>query len=142
MRKFGQNSQSCQFRLKICTQSILRMLILIPNLGFSISNPKSIFGQIWVEKVIVVCFAWKLAYRVSRGCRLLFWHEFSQFPTLNPFLDKFGLRRSTNWRTYTHTYTHTYTRRECVDLEDADSYFNISFFKFQTKISRMLKFQT
>ena len=66
------------------------MLILIPKLAFRISNPKSIFGQIWVEKVKVVCFAWKLA------------HKHTQY------------------------------------LEDLDSYFDISFLKFQTKISRIL----
>ena len=26
------------------------------------ANPKSIFGQIWAEKVKAVCFAWKLAH--------------------------------------------------------------------------------
>ena len=33
------------------TQSMVRMLILIPRLIFSISNPKSIFRQILAEKV-------------------------------------------------------------------------------------------
>ena len=62
------------------------MLILIPTIFFWIVNPKSIFGQIWAEKVKAVCFAWKLAY------------------------------------------THIHTQY----LEDVDSYFDISFLKFQT----------
>ena len=39
--------------LKISTHSILRMLILILTSIFSIFNPKSIFEQIWAEKVKV-----------------------------------------------------------------------------------------
>ena len=35
--------------LKIGTQSVSTMLILIPTLFFSVSNPKSFFGQIWAE---------------------------------------------------------------------------------------------
>ena len=68
------------------------MLILIPSIVFWISNPKSIFGQIWAEQVKAVCFAWKLAHK----------HMHTQY------------------------------------LEDGDSYFDISFLKFQTWISRML----
>ena len=63
-----------------------RMLILIPTIVFWIANPKSIFGQIWAEKVKAVFFAWKLA----------------------------------------HKHIHTQY------LEDVDSYFDISFLKFQT----------
>ena len=90
----GRKSQSCPFCLKIGTQSISKMLSLIPTLVFWISNPKSIFGQVWDKKVIAVCFAWKLAH--------------------------------------THTHTHTHTEY----LKDADSYFDVSFLKFQTHISR------
>ena len=61
-KNFGQKSQSCSFFLKIGTHGILMMLILIPTLVFWISDPKSIFGQIWAEKVKAVCFAWKLAH--------------------------------------------------------------------------------
>ena len=50
MDKFGSTIQSCLFCPKICTQSISRMLILIPILVFWISNPNSIFWQIWAEK--------------------------------------------------------------------------------------------
>ena len=82
----GQKIQNCLFSLKIGTHGILMMLILIPTIVFWIANPKSIFGQIWAEKVKAVCFAWKLA----------------------------------------HMHIHTQY------LEDVDSYFDISFLKFQT----------
>ena len=62
------------------------MLILILTIVFWIANPKSIFGQIWAEKVKAIFFAWKLA----------------------------------------HKHIHTQY------LEDVDSYFDISFLKFQT----------
>ena len=82
------------------------------------------------KKVKDVRFAWKLAYRVSRGCWFLFRNWFSEFPILNPFLGKFGLKKPKlfvlleNWHTHTHTHTEY--------PEDADSYFDISFLKFQT----------
>ena len=41
---------------------ISRIIILIPTLVFWISNPKSIFGEIWSEKVKAICFVWKLAH--------------------------------------------------------------------------------
>ena len=68
----GRKIQSCSFWLKIGTHGISRMLILIPTIVFWIANPKSIFGQIWAEKVKAVCFAWKLAHTVSRRCWFLF----------------------------------------------------------------------
>ena len=84
----GRKSQSCSFCLKICTHGISRMLILIPTLVFWISNPKSIFGQIWAKKVKVVRFTWKLAHMVSSEW-FLFQHYFSEFPTLSLFLGIF-----------------------------------------------------
>ena len=89
----GRKNQSCLFFLKIGTHGILMMLILIPTLVFWISNPNSIFGTIWTKKVKVVQFGWKLAHRKSRRCWSLFWHSFSQFPTLNHFLDKFCIEK-------------------------------------------------
>ena len=112
----GQKSQHCPFCLKIGTQgistmlifiptlvfwlsnpkssfgrdAISRMLILIPTLVFSISNPDCIFGQIWVEKVKVVGFTWKLAHMLSQGSWFLFPQQFSQFPILIVFFVKFG----------------------------------------------------
>ena len=110
----GRKNQSCLFFLKIGTYGILTMLILIPTLAFWISDPNSIFGKIWAKKVKVVKFGWKLTHRVSRQCWFLFRHYFSQFPTLNPFLDKFGPKNSKlinltkNWHTWY--------------IEDTDSY--------------------
>ena len=60
---FGRKIQSCSFWLKIGTNGISRMLILIATIVFWIANPRSTFGQIWAEKVKAVCFAWKLAQR-------------------------------------------------------------------------------
>ena len=68
----SRKSQRCLFSLKICTNVISRMLILIATLVFWICNPKSIFEPIRTEKVKVVRFAWKLAHMVSRGCEFLF----------------------------------------------------------------------
>ena len=45
---------------------ILTMLIFIPTLVFWISDPKSIFGQIWAKKVKLVHFTWKLVHVISR----------------------------------------------------------------------------
>ena len=52
----GQKSQSCFFCLKMDTHSMVKMLILIPTLIFSIPIPKSIFSQIWAEKVKIIMF--------------------------------------------------------------------------------------
>ena len=56
-----------------------RMLIFIPTLVFWISKPRSIFEQIWAEKVKVIHFGWWLVHRVSRRCWFLFRHYFSEF---------------------------------------------------------------
>ena len=102
------------------------MLILIPTLVFWISNPNFLFGQIWVKKIKVVCFNWKLEHMISRGCWVLFQHWFYEFPTLNSFLSKFGPKKSKlfvlskSWHTWY--------------LEDADAYFNICFLNFELKI--------
>ena len=139
-----QKSQSCLFYLKIGTHVISRFLILVPILVFWISKPKSIFGQIRIEKLKVVQFGWKLAHRVSRQCWFLFQHYVSKFPTLNPFLDKFGPKNSKlfilteNWHTryiedvdsYSDKLAHKHIHRQY--LKDVDSYFDISFLKFQT----------
>ena len=68
----GRKNQTCLFCLKIGTNGISRILVLISTLVFWISNQKPIFGQIWAKKVEVVCFAWKLAHLVSRRCWFLF----------------------------------------------------------------------
>ena len=108
-QNLGQKSQSCPIWLKIGTQSVSTMLILIPTLFFSVSNPKSFFGQIWAKKFKVVHFDWKLAHMVYRGCWFLFRQYFFELPTLNPFFGKFGLKKSKlfvlpeNWHTRTYT---------------------------------------
>ena len=71
---------------------ILKMLILIPTLIFWISNPKSIFGQIWAKISKVASFAGKLAHMVSRGYWFLLQRYFSEFPALNPFMGEIGLK--------------------------------------------------
>ena len=115
----GQKSQSCLSYLKIGTYVISRFLILFPIIVFWISKPKSIFGQVRIEKLKIVQFGWKLAHRVSRRCWFFFQHYVSQFPTLNPFLDKFGPKNpklfilTENWHTWY--------------IEDADSYSDNSF---------------
>ena len=68
----GRKIQSCPFFLKIGMHGILTMLIFIPILVFWISDPKSIFGQMWTKKVKVVCFTWKLVHMLSRGFWFLF----------------------------------------------------------------------
>ena len=78
-----RNSQSCLFCQKIDTHDISRMLIFIPTLVFWISNPKSIFGEIWAKKNKVVRFVWKLAHTVPRECRFLFQHQFSDIRNLS-----------------------------------------------------------
>ena len=78
----------------------------------NILKPKSILGQIWAKKIEVVHFAWKLALVVYRGCWFLFWHYFSQFPTLNPLSIL-----TENWHIWY--------------IKDADSYSEISFWNIQ-----------
>ena len=68
--------------------------MFILTLAVWIFDPKSTFGKIWAKKVKVVQFGGKPAHRVSRQYWFLFRHYFSQFPTLNPFLDKFGPKNS------------------------------------------------
>ena len=74
IRHFWSNlgRKICLFYSKIGTNGISRMLILVPTLVFWISNPKSIFGQIWAKKVKVVRFDKKLIHMVSQGCWFLF----------------------------------------------------------------------
>ena len=82
-KKLGQKRRGCLLYLRIGTHVISRLLIV-----FWISKPKSIFGQIWTEKITVVQFGWKLTYRLSRRCWFLFQDYCSQCQTLNPFSAK------------------------------------------------------
>ena len=117
------DQKSCLFYLKIGTYVISRYLILVPILVFWLSKLKSIFGQIRIEKLKVVQLGWKLAHRVSRRFWFLFQHYFSQFPTLNPFRDKFGPKNS---KLFILTEKcHTWY------IEDVDSYSDNSFLNCQ-----------
>ena len=119
----GQKSQSCPFFLKINTDAILTMLILIPTLVLWIFDLKFTFGKIWAKKVKVVKFGQKLAHRVSRRRWFLFRYYFSQFPTLNRLFDEVGPKNSKffiltkNWHTWY--------------IKDADSYSDNSFLNCQ-----------
>ena len=75
----GRKFQSCLFRLKFGTHGILELLIPNPDLEFWNSDPKSFFGQISVEKVKVVYFAWKLTHMVSWRSRFCIQLRFSKF---------------------------------------------------------------
>ena len=68
MANFGQKSQSWLFCLKMDAQSIARILILIPTLIFSISNPKCIFEQIWAEKVKIIILWFYSMYTKTLSC--------------------------------------------------------------------------
>ena len=57
-----QKKKSKLFILPEHWQSISRIMILIPVSVSWISNLKSIFGEIWSEKVKAVCFTLKLAH--------------------------------------------------------------------------------
>ena len=121
---FGQKIQSCLF---------------IPTLAFWVSDPKSIFGEIWAEKVKVVQFGWKFTHRVSRQCWFLFQHYFSQFSTLNPFLDKFGAKNSKlfiltkNSHTWYTENADFYSDNSCFELSTLNTFLG----KFWLKKSNM-----
>ena len=74
----GQIIQSCPLWLKIGSHGILEVLIPNPDLDFEILTQKPFFGQIWSQKVKVVCFVWTLTHMVSQGCWFLFQHQLSE----------------------------------------------------------------
>ena len=76
------------------THGILEEQIRNPDLDFQNSDHKIHFRANLGRKIKVVCFAWKLANKVSRGSLFLFHHQFSEFLTLNPILGKFGPEKS------------------------------------------------
>ena len=88
----GPKIQSCLFCLKIGAHSISRMQILNPD--FWILTPKSIFWQIWVQKLKVVHFVSKLVHKISQECWFLFQHLFSELQILISFLGKFEPKKS------------------------------------------------
>ena len=120
----GQKIQSCPFCLKIDAHSISRMQIANLDLDFWNSNPKPIFAQIFVKKSNLFAFpenwhTWHLDDADSYSNI-----SFLNFPTLNPFLCKFGPKKSKLFLLSENWYT-------CF-LEVADSCSNISFLNFKT----------
>ena len=140
---------------------ILTMLIFIPTLVFWISDPKSIFGQIWAKKVKLVHFTWKLVHVISRFLILVpilvFWISkpksiFGQICKFGPknskFLLKLAHRMSQRcWFLFQHYFSlHLFLEKfgpknsklfilteswHTWYIEDADSYSNNSFLNCQ-----------
>ena len=119
---FGRKSQSCLFFWKIDTNGISRILILNQTSVFWISQQKSIFGQIW-SKSQSCQFCLKIGkHGISRVLILIstsvFW-IFNQKTIFGHGLKKPKLSvLPDDWHTWY--------------LEDADSYFNISFLNLKT----------
>ena len=122
-----QSYQSCLFHVKIGRHGTPKMLILIPILVFWICKPKFVFGQVWIEKIRVIYFAWKLVPRYRhwyRQCWFWFQHWSYEFSILDLFLGEFRTKMSKltilpeNWHTWY--------------LQNADSYSDISFLNFQS----------
>ena len=68
----NEKRKSCPFWLKIGLQSISRMLIFIPTLVFSISNPQSIFGQTCAKKSQICSLCLKIGtHGISRTLTLI-----------------------------------------------------------------------
>ena len=68
----GPKIQRCLFCLKIGAHGISRMLILTPTLVFGIQILIFFLGKFGPKRVKFVCFNWKLAQLISRGCWFLF----------------------------------------------------------------------
>ena len=114
---FDQKSQSCLYCLKIGTQVISRFLILVRTLVPWMSKSKSIFGQIWAEKVKAVLFflkidkhahthteSWRILILISIlvfskfkpkswGCWFLFSDYFSKISNLNLFSEQIWVEK-------------------------------------------------
>ena len=98
------------------------------------------------KKVNIVRFAWKLAehsrimiliptliFWISNP-KSIFWKILSERVKAICFAWKLA-------HTHTHTHTHTQTHSHTPYLEDADSYSEISFLKFQTHVHFLDKFE-
>ena len=120
----GQKIKSCSFWLKIGTLGILE--VLIPNLRLDFWNfdPKIYFWANLAQKFKLVRFVWKLVHVVCQDADSKSRLRFLKFWPQNPFLGKFGPKNSKllvlseNWYTW--------------HLNDADSYFSISFLNFKS----------
>ena len=70
----GQKTQSCPFCLKIGTNDISRMWILILTLVFWISKPKSIFGQSYAREVELPVSSHVVTQCISRVLLCSIWN--------------------------------------------------------------------
>ena len=97
-----------------------RMLILIPILIFSISNPKFIFVQIWAKKVKIITFMILFSSNRLHYCNLehCVTYVVFMFCELVILLKKVKIVRFA-WKLAEY-------------LEDNDSYSKISFLDFQS----------
>ena len=130
--------------MKIGTYGILEVLIPNPDLEFWNSYPRIHFRANLGRETQSCLFCLKIGtHGISRMLILVptivFWIKNSKSIFGQIWAEKvkscpFWMKIDTH--THTHTHTHAHTHREY--LEDVDSYFNISFLKFQTYISRML----
>ena len=120
--KFRSKNQSYPFFLKIGTHGILKMLILIPTLVFWISDPQSIFGQIWAKKSKLSSLA-KIGKQNDSKMLILIPTLF--FPVSNP-KSFFGHIWADNSKLFILTETwHSWY------IEDADSDSNNNFLNCQ-----------
>ena len=102
----GPKIRSCPFYLKIGAHGISRMLILNPDLDFWNSDPKISFSANLGQKSQSCLFCLKVGIHGISRMLFLFQHLFSWFRTKNPFLVKFGPKKSNlpilpeNWHTW------------------------------------------
>ena len=122
-----RKSQSCSVWLKISTECVSTMVILIPTLFFSVSNTKFFLDKFGQKS----CLFWlKIGtHGISRMLILIpttvFWIANSRSTFGQIWAEKVKAVCFA-WK-LVHTHTHT------KYLENVDSYFDISFFKFKTK---------
>ena len=118
----GQKTKTCPFLLKIGTHGMLEVLIPHPDLDFWNSDPKIHFWANLGPKI--QSFVWKLVLIYHKDADSKFRLRVLKFWPQNPFLVKFGPKKSKlsvlseNWYTWY--------------LKDADSYSNISFLNFKS----------
>ena len=138
----GRKIQSCLFWLKISTHDTLEVIIPNPDLEFWNHDPKIHFWARLGQKRQSCLFCLEIGtHGISRMLLLIptlfFW--FSKPKSILGQISKLFVLPK-NWHARTHTQTlrerererQRQTEREKEYLEDVDSYFDISFLKFQT----------
>ena len=98
------------------TQSMMKMLIFILTLIFSISNPKSIFRQIWAKKVKIIMFM--ILFPPPITYTIAIWATVYLMLYLR-FVSLWYYKKKIAWKLAEY-------------LKDSDSYSNISFLDFQS----------